>query len=151
MTVAADRVHLSEEMRYFFDTDDKNKQFGQSEMQRFWKSNPELLGNYSTAITDTIELFESVYGAGGMIPINNLYEEITSKTENQKAIDYVTPEFLELLDYTQHIKPLRDERYAKHDIEQQEWEAHFKERYGDVIEEARQTEQKNSNTARFYC
>ncbi len=144
MTVAADRVHLSEEMRYFFDTDDKNKQFGQSEMQRFWKSNPELLGNYSTAITDTIELFESVYGAGGMIPINNLYEEITSKTENQKAIDYVTPEFLELLDYTQHIKPLRDERYAKHDIEQQEWEAHFKERYGDVIEEARQTEQKTA-------
>lgn len=144
MTVAADKVHLSEEMKYFYEFDNKDKQSGHSKIERFWKSNPELLENYSTAITDTIELFEEVYGAGGLIPINNTFERITSKTENQKAIDYVSNEFIELLEFTQNIKPLRDERYAKHDEEQAQWEAHFKERYGDVTtdEQPLQSEQK---------
>lgn len=131
MTVAAEKVHLSEEMKYFFEFD--NGTFGKSKMERFWKSNPELLDNYSTAITDTIELFEDAYDAGGLIPINNSYEQITSATANQKAIDYVTPYFLELLTHTQTIKPERDKRYADYDLEQQKWEAHFKERYGDEV------------------
>ena len=131
MTVAAEKVHLSEEMKYFFEFD--KGAAGRGKMERFWKSNPELLENYSTAITDTIELFEDAYDAGGLIPINNSYEQITSESLNQKPIDYVTPYFLELLNHTQTIKPTRDKRYADYDIEQQKWEAHFKERYGDVV------------------
>lgn len=132
MTVAAEKVHLSEEMKYFFEFDTTGSE--KSKLERFWKSNPELLENYSTAITDTIELFEDAYEAGGLIPINNTYEEITSTTENQKAIDYVTPYFLELLNHTQTIKPTRDKRYADYDLEQQKWEEHFNERYGDLVE-----------------
>ena len=129
MTVAADKVHLSEEMRYFYEFDPNPT------TKRFWNDNRELLDNYSTAITDTMELFEDVYGAGGLIPINNNYEQITSKTENQKPIDFVTTDFIELLDYTQTIKPNRDKRYAEHDEMQKQWEEHFLERYGEVQEE----------------
>ena len=134
MTVAADKVHLSEEMRYFTEEEKENGKTvkGATMFERFWKANPFLLKEYSQAITDTIEMFEDVYGAGGMIPMNKEFEEITKKSANQKAIDYVTPEFLELLDYTKTIEPKRNARYAKHDEEQALWEAHFKERYGDA-------------------
>lgn len=129
MTVAADKVHLSEEMRYFNEFDSNPT------MKRFWSSNQELLDNYTTAITDTMELFEDVFGGGGLIPINNNYEQITPKTENQKPIDFVTPEFIELLDYTQTIKPNRDKRYAEYDEMLKQWEQHFLERYGEVKED----------------
>ena len=133
MTVAADKVHLSEEMRYFAEEEKENGKTvkGATMFERFWKANPFLLKEYSQAITDTIELFEDVYGAGGMIPMNKEFEEITKNSENQKAIDYVTPEYLELLDYTKTIEPKRNARYAKHDEDQALWEAHFMERYGD--------------------
>ncbi|MBD5401236.1 hypothetical protein HDR58_00330 [bacterium] len=140
MTIAADKVHLSEEMRYFYEFDTNTE--GKSKIERFWKSNPELLENYSMAITDTIELFENVFGAGGMIPINSDYEQITSKSANQHPIDFVTPEFIELLDYTQNIKPERDKRYAAHDEEQKQWEAHFLERYGEIGAESKIIEEK---------
>ena len=132
MTVAADKVHLSEEMRYFTEEEKENGKTvkGATMFERFWKANPFLLKEYSQAITDTIEMFEDVYGAGGMVPMNKEFEEITKKSANQKAIDYVTPEFLELLDYTKTIEPKRNARYAKHDEEQALWEAHFNERYG---------------------
>ena len=134
MTVAADKVHLSEEMRYFTEEEKENGKTvkGATMFERFWKANPFLLKEYSQAITDTIEMFEDVYGAGGMIPMNKDFEEITKNSTNQKAIDYVIPEFLELLDYTKTIEPKRNERYAKHDAEQAMWEAHFKERYGET-------------------
>ena len=134
MTVAADKVHLSEEMRYFTEEEKENGKTvkGATMFERFWKANPFLLKEYSQAITDTIEMFEDVYGAGGMVPMNKEFEEITKKSANQKAIDYVTPEFLELLDYTKTIEPKRNARYAKHDEEQALWEVHFKERYGDA-------------------
>ena len=134
MTVAADKVHLSEEMRYFTEEEKENGKTvkGATMFERFWKANPFLLKEYSQAITDTIDMFEDVYGAGGMVPMNKEFEEITKKSANQKAIDYVTPEFLELLDYTKTIEPKRNARYAKHDEEQAMWEAHFKERYGDA-------------------
>ena len=133
MTIAADKVHLSEEMKYFSEEEKEHGKTvkGASMFERFWKANPFLLKEYSQAITDTIEMFEDVYGAGGMLPMNKEFEEITKKSENQKAIDYVTPEFLELLDYTKTIEPRRNARYAKHDEEQALWEAHFMERYGD--------------------
>ena len=102
MTVAADRIHLSEEMKAFTENERENgKSSNEKTMfERFWKQNPYLLEEYSTAITDTIEMFEDNYGAGGMIPINCDFEPITSKTKNQKAIDYVTPEYIELLNFT---------------------------------------------------
>ena len=133
MTVAADKVHLSEEMRYFAEEEKENGKTvkGATMFERFWKANPFLLKEYSQAITDTIELFEDVYGAGGMIPMNKEFEEITKNSENQKAIDYVTAEYLELLDYTKTIEPKRNARYAKHDEDQALWEAHFMERYGE--------------------
>lgn len=140
MTVAAERVHLSEEMRYFTESErERGKSVhGSSMFERFWKANPELLSDYSKAIVDTIEMFEDRYGAGGMIPINKEFDPIMSNSENQKAIDYVTPDFIELLNFTKEIEPLRNKKYAEHDLLQQEWENHFIERYGDpnaVIDE----------------
>lgn len=131
MTVAADKVHLSEEMKYFFEFDAGTS--NNLKLERFWKSNPVMLENYSTAITDTIELFEDAYEYGGLVPINSNYEQITSESLNQKAIDYVTPYFLDLLNHSLKIKPTRDKRYADYELEQQKWEEHFKERYGDIV------------------
>lgn len=133
MTVAAERVHLSEEMKYFTEDERLNGKSiqGRFMFERFWKANPHILNDYSKAIVDTIEMFEERYGAGGMVPINKEFEPINSNTENQKAIDYVTPDFIELLDYTKEIEPLRNEKYAKHDELQKQWEDHFMERYGD--------------------
>lgn len=134
MTLAADRIHLSEEMKNFSEYENslEKKQNNTTFFERFWKANPQMLQDYSQAITDTIEMFQDVYGAGGMLPLNKEFEEITKNSENQKAIDYVTPEFLELLDYTKTIEPRRNERYLEHDKQQALWEAHFKERYGEV-------------------
>ena len=57
MTVAADKVHLSEEMRYFTEEEKENGKTvkGATMFERFWKANPFLLKEYSQAITDTIE------------------------------------------------------------------------------------------------
>ena len=133
MALAAERVHLSEEMRAF---DENEKLYGKScdektRFGRFWKQNPDVLKNYSYAIADTIDMFEDIYGAGGMIGINTDLEAVTRDSKNQKIIDFVSPEFLELLSYTQQITPKRNELYAKHDELQKLWEAHFIERYGD--------------------
>lgn len=134
MTIAADRIHLSEEMRVFADLEniDNNNTLEKTFFKRFWNANPQLLQNYSVAITDSIEFFENEYGAGGMIPMNKDFEEIQKNSIDKKAIDYVTPEFLELLNYTKTIKPSREARYVEHENQQALWEAHFNERYGDI-------------------
>ena len=141
MTVAADRIHLSEEEKAFSEYEKANGKTGNEKTMfgRFWKANPALLEHYSKSITDTIEMFEEVYGYGGMIPINNDFEIITKNTENQKAIDYVLPEFVELLNYTQNIVPEREKRYAEHDLMQAQWERHFLDRYGEVAENVDET------------
>lgn len=136
MTVAADRIHLSEEEKAFAEADKAKNNNGEFMFSRFWKANPELLEHYSTAITDTIELFEEAYGAGGNIGINNEYEAITKKSENQKPIDFISEEFKRLLDYTQTIVPNRTARYQEHDRQQEEWEKHFLSRYGEIKETA---------------
>ncbi len=132
MTLASEKIHLSEEMRDFVEDEKINGKTvkGNSMFERFWRSNPALLREFSVAITDTIELFEEVYAGGGMIPMNKEFEEITKKSVNQHVIDYVSPEFLELLDYSKTIEPERNDRYAKHDELQALWEQHFEERYG---------------------
>lgn len=135
MTIAADRVHLSEEEKDFAEMlRVKNKKV-EDLFAQFWKAKPELLDYYSTMITDTIDLFEETYEEGGTIPINNEYQVITDKVKNQKPIDFVSPRFLELLDHVQTIVPNRMAKYAKHDELQKEWEEHFDNRYGKVQQE----------------
>lgn len=136
MAVAADRIHLSEEMKGFCEAEKDNGKIGDDEymFKRFWKHNPQLLNYYAQTITDTIDLFEEVYADGGLIPINKDLEIIKPDTENKRAVDYVTPEFLELLDYTQTIMPEREKRYEEHNRLQNEWNEHFINRYG-IIEE----------------
>lgn len=135
MTIAADRIHLSEEEKDFAEMlRVKNKKV-EDLFAQFWKAKPELLDYYSTMITDTIDLFEEIYEEGGTIPINNEYQVITDKVKNQKPIDFVSPRFLELLDHVQTIVPNRMAKYAKHDELQKEWEEHFDNRYGKVQQE----------------
>lgn len=85
---------------------------------------------YSNAIIDTIDMFEDIYGVGGNIPINTDLKEVTPETKNNKIIDRVAPEYLELLDYTQTIYPEREVRYEKHAQEQIKWENYFDDKYG---------------------
>lgn len=145
MTIAADRVHLSEEEKDFAEMLKSKGKKVENLFAQFWKAKPELLDNYSTMITDTIDLFEETYEEGGTIPINNEYQVITDKVKNQKPIDFVSPRFLELLDHVQTIVPNRMAKYAKHDELQKEWEDHFKTKYGEVQQEAI-TPQETSKT-----
>ncbi len=134
MVVAADRIHLSEELRAFNDSEKANGKIGDDVhmLKRFWKNNPELRKDYAIAITDTIELFEDNYGAGGLIPINNEFKQVTSETSNKKIIDYVSENFIDLIDNVKNIESERSERYRLHDELQPQWETHFNERYGDL-------------------
>jgi len=137
MTIAADKIHLSEEERFFAETKKSNGEKIENFFGQFWKANPELLDQYSTAITDTIELFEENYASGGLIPINNEYRIISDKVENKKVIDYVTPEFIELLDHAESIVPARLKANAAHEALQEEWNKHFLWRYGEVKEKTK--------------
>lgn len=132
MTIAADRIHLSEEMKEFADSIKSENYQAEALFAKFWKARPEMLNQYSTAITDTIDLFEETYGGGGLIPINNEFKIITKDSENQKAIDFVPQRFIELLGYAQSIVPKREQAYAGHDEEQAKWDEHFLWRYGEV-------------------
>lgn len=135
MTIAADRVHLSEEEKDFAEMLKNQGKKVENLFGQFWKAKPELLDYYSTMITDTIDLFEETYEEGGAIPINSEYQVITDKVKNQKPIDFVSPRFLELLDHVQTIVPNRMAKYAKHDELQKEWEEHFRTKYGEVQQE----------------
>ena len=143
MAIAADRVHLSEEMRAFCEDEREHGKTSEDKymFKRFWKQNPHILDYYAQTITDTIDLFEEVYGEGGMIPINKDLEIIKPETENKKVIDKVSPEFIELLNYTQTILPERENKYAIHNKLQQDWEEHFENRYGKVINEVEEINQ----------
>ncbi len=147
MTVAADKIHLSEEMKYFAQSEKNNGKRIENFFAQFWKARPDLLEHYSTAITDTIELFEETYSSGGVLPINNEYRLITKNTENQKPIDFVPQRFVELLDYVQTIVPEREKFYAMHEEEQAKWNEHFLWRYGDVkAEQTVEPQQKINKT-----
>lgn len=135
MTIAADRVHLSEEEKDFAEMLKSKGKKVENLFGQFWKAKPELLDYYSTMITDTIDLFEETYEEGGVIPINSEYQAITDKVKNQKPIDFVSPRFLELLDHVQTIVPNRMAKYAKHDELQKEWEEHFRTKYEEVQQE----------------
>lgn len=157
MTIAADRIHLSEEMKDFISVDKQTPHEPDDYMfKRFWKANPFLLEQYSTAITDTIELFEEVYGGGGELGINNKFQIVNKDTQNDIIIDYVPREFKQLLDYAEGIIPAREAKYQKHDELQEAWNKHFLERYGalDITEQVNKETinkivQKNPNEQLF--
>jgi len=142
MTVAAERAHMSEEMKLFNEYEQTHGKFGNGKtmFERFWKFNPQMLKVFSAAVTDTIDMFEDVYSDGGMIAINSDLEKITPSSANQKTIDYVNPEFLELLSYSQNIEPERNKKYELHDELQKQWDAHFAERYGNPIEQPQESD-----------
>lgn len=131
MTVAADKVHLSEEMRDFNSNNPQNND-NKTLFKRFWKANPYLLEQYAKSITDSMEMFEETYESGGNIPINTDLEEVTPNSKNNKIIDFVNQDFLDLLDYTQGIEPNRTKKYQEHDEMQKQWEEYFKDRYGEI-------------------
>ena len=124
MTVAAQRAHLSEEMKIFHEMEQEKGPIGKGKtmFERFWKANPQTLHLFSNAITDTISMFENVYESGGMIGINSEFERITKDSQNQKPIDFVNEEFYELVQYSKQIEPERERRYIQHDLVQKELE-----------------------------
>lgn len=137
MTVAAERIHLSQEMKAFaLEEQLHGKASAEKTMfGRFWKQNPDLLENFSYAITDTIDMFEDIYGGGGNIAINSDLKKITPSSEKQTIIDFVSQEYLDLLDYAQNIDVERNREYERHDELQKQWEEHFIERYGSTVDE----------------
>lgn len=151
MTVAADRAHLSEDLKDFIDDEKHNGKNGDETVmfQRYWNRHPMMKTVYSHAITDTIDMFEDIYGNGGNIPINTDLKEVTEDSKNSKIIDNVNPEYLELLDYTQTIYPNREAKYAKHNEDQIKWEEHLNERYGNLEEVKDETEPEPLNEKDF--
>lgn len=137
MAVATDRAHLSEDLKSFIDAEHRNGKDGNEDvmLQRYWNRNPMMKNVFSHAITDTIDMFEDIYGEGGFIAINSDLKEITPESKNQKVIDRVSPEYKELLDYTQTIYPTREAKYAKHKQEQIKWENYFEDKYGNIEKE----------------
>lgn len=134
MTVAAERAHLSEDLKFFAEAERINGHKGDEEfmLKRYWNRNPIMKNIYAHAITDTIDMFEDIYGSGGNLPINTDLEIVTPDTSNQKVVDHVNSEYAHLLDYTQTIFPEREAKYAEHYKKQEEWEKHFDERYGHI-------------------
>jgi len=120
MTIAADRVHLSEEMKNFAEKTNLEQTSDEAFFARFWKANPLVLEDYAKTIPDTIELFEETYEDGGLIPINKDFEVIKDETLDKKVIDYVPTRFVELLDYAKNIDKERQEKYALHNKIQNE-------------------------------
>lgn len=134
MTVAAERAHLSEDLKFFAEAERINGHKGDEEfmLKRYWNRNPIMKNIYAHAITDTIDMFEDIYGSGGNLPINTDLEIVTPDTSNKKVVDHVNSEYAHLLDYTQTIFPEREAKYAEHYKKQEEWEKHFDERYGHI-------------------
>lgn len=127
MTVASDRVNMSEELKIFNEIERiKGKQGDETYMfTRFWKNNPRLRVDFAHSITDTIEMFENIYASGGSIPINSDLEMVTPDSENQKPIDYVSSDFFDFLDKIKNLEIERLDRYSEHDRLQSEWENYF--------------------------
>lgn len=136
MTVASNRVDMSGELKIFNEIEkSKGRQGDETFMfTRFWKNNPQLRADFAKSITDTMDMFEQIYGAGGSISINSDLEMVTPNTQNQKAIDYVSLDFIDFLDKIKNLEIERLDRYAQHDKMQIEWENHFEQMHPIVIE-----------------
>lgn len=97
-TIVLDRLHVSDEMKDYFENPENVAETQQKKFEQYWK-NPDLNRLQSTLMSDTIKLFFLTYGADG----NN-------------------DEFRELLDYAHSIRPARLERQKAHDDLQAEYE-----------------------------
>ncbi len=97
-TIVLDRLHISDEMKDYFENPANVTEPQQKKFEQYWK-NPDLNKLQSTLMSDTIKLFFLTYGVDG----NN-------------------DEFRELLDYAHSIKPARLERQKAHDDLQAEYE-----------------------------
>lgn len=92
------RLHISDEMRDYFENYEDLTKTQQEKFERYWK-NPELSNQRSIIMKDTIKLFFNAYGADG---------------HNE--------EFQDLLKYAHDIKPKRLARLQEHDRLQAEYE-----------------------------
>lgn len=129
MIVAADNVKLSEEMKAF---NDYEKRAGKTSddaymLKRFWKANPYLKSEYSSAITNAIEIFEDVYGAGGFIKVDKDFNEIQPNDKTTKVVDYVSEDFFDFVKQVNKLETERADRYKIHDEMQSEYEEFFKQ------------------------
>lgn len=122
MSVATEKIHLSEELIDFNTTKkieeqkvtqnileklincDELTKKEQTPLQIFWNQRPELKKHFSTAITDTMMLFTETYGSDG-----------TNKR------------FQQLVDYAQSIKPNREAKLLEHARIQEEYDELGKE------------------------
>lgn len=97
-SIVLERLHVSDEMKDFFEHYDDLSRNQKEKFEEYWK-NPDLNRLQSKIMSDTIKLFFNTYGADG---------------NNQ--------EFQELLDYAHSLKPQRLERQKQHDALQEEYE-----------------------------
>ena len=96
--IVLDRLHVSEDMKAYFENPDNISETQQKKFEQYWK-NPDLNKLQSTLMSDTIKLFFLTYGVDG----NN-------------------DDFRELLDYAHSIKPTRLEQQKRHDELQADYE-----------------------------
>lgn len=92
------RLHVSDEMRDYFEHSENLDKTQQEKFEKYWK-NPEINKLQSIVMKDTIRLFFETYGADG----NN-------------------DDFRELLKYARDIKTKRLKRQEEHDLKQAEYE-----------------------------
>ena len=97
-SIVLERLHVSDEMKDFFEQYDDLSKNQKEKFEEYWK-NSDLNMLQSQIMSDTIKLFFDTYGADG---------------NNQ--------EFQELLDYAHSLKPQRLERQKQHDALQEEYE-----------------------------
>ena len=113
MSVSLEKIHASEEMRYFFEHSDDLTKKQKEKFEAYWRSNPRMRELQSMAISDTIKLFFEAYGADG----NN-------------------EEFQDLLAYAASIKPNREKQLEEHNKRQAEYE----EIFANYVDETAQTD-----------
>lgn len=134
MSIATEKIHLSEELIDFNATRKSENQVSkdavdkfiagveltkreQTPLQVFWNERPDLKGHFSNAISDTIILFTDVFGADG---------------EN--------PMFKGLLNYADSIKPEREQRKREHAKIQAEYDKLADElRAKELVEETKKS------------
>lgn len=102
-SVVLEKLHVSPEMKDFFENYDNLSQSQKQKFSAYWQD-PERRELRSIIMKDTIKLFFDAYGVDGQ-----------------------NDEFRELIDYARGIKPARIAKLQEHDRIQQEYEEMFAE------------------------
>ena len=103
MSVTLERLHMSPEMKAFFEDYENPDDSQKTKFKKYW-NNDELRENFSIVMKSTITMFLRTYGGDG-------------KNE----------EFQELLAYADSIKPNREADEKRHEELQKEYEDIFKD------------------------